>query len=235
MFCVFQKDCNELTTASALIQQTIMLVLICCRWILPKGDMTRDQLSQLLLVFIGMAADMLEFSSESLKLKETACDETLIYFVLTIWSWSLLQFSIGLTATKARKTRAAGTGVGARSKAAVTKVCNCCETEIWAIMTTVVMQDGPYLVMRLYLIIKYMLLDRMMLFFTCKNGLLVLLQTYRLYVVLTTEKEPSESGDEEKGDKEKKDEKKIECYAMTVETDKGELSDNSKPIVIKDS
>ena len=38
-----------------------MLVLIIGRWMLPKGDMTRDQLAQLLLVYIGTAADIIEF------------------------------------------------------------------------------------------------------------------------------------------------------------------------------
>lgn len=36
-----------------LIEQFLMLVLIVGRWMLPKGDLTRDQLSQLLLVYIG--------------------------------------------------------------------------------------------------------------------------------------------------------------------------------------
>jgi hypothetical protein len=38
-----------------LIEQFLMLVLIIGRWLLPKGDLTRDQLSQLLLVYIGEA------------------------------------------------------------------------------------------------------------------------------------------------------------------------------------
>lgn len=38
-----------------------MLILILGRWMLPKGDLTRDQLSQLLLVYIGTAADIIEF------------------------------------------------------------------------------------------------------------------------------------------------------------------------------
>lgn len=37
-----------------LIEQFLMLILIIGRWMLPKGDLTRDQLSQLLLVYIGM-------------------------------------------------------------------------------------------------------------------------------------------------------------------------------------
>jgi hypothetical protein len=44
-----------------LIEQALMLILIIGRWMLPKGDLTRDQLAQLLLVFIGTAADILEF------------------------------------------------------------------------------------------------------------------------------------------------------------------------------
>ena len=43
-----------------LIEQFLMLILIIGRWMLPKGDLTRDQLSQLLLVYIGTAADIIE-------------------------------------------------------------------------------------------------------------------------------------------------------------------------------
>lgn len=39
-----------------LVEQTLLLVLIIGRWLLPVGKtMTRDQLSQLLLVYIGTA------------------------------------------------------------------------------------------------------------------------------------------------------------------------------------
>lgn len=50
-----------------LIEQFLMLVLIIGRWLLPKGDLTRDQLSQLLLVYIGKIDKILE------KLKITTC------------------------------------------------------------------------------------------------------------------------------------------------------------------
>ncbi|XP_006813274.1 transmembrane protein 26-like [Saccoglossus kowalevskii] len=43
------------------MQQLLLGLLIVGRWILPKGEITRDQLSQLLLVYIGIAADILEF------------------------------------------------------------------------------------------------------------------------------------------------------------------------------
>lgn len=42
------------STWITLIEQFLMLILIVGRWMLPKGDLTRDQLSQLLLVYIGI-------------------------------------------------------------------------------------------------------------------------------------------------------------------------------------
>lgn len=44
-----------------LLEQLLLLLLILGRWMLPKGDLTHDQLSQLLLVYIGTAADIVEF------------------------------------------------------------------------------------------------------------------------------------------------------------------------------
>jgi hypothetical protein len=35
-----------------IIEQMILLVLILSRWLLPKGELTREELSQLLLVII---------------------------------------------------------------------------------------------------------------------------------------------------------------------------------------
>ena len=44
-----------------MIEQLLLLLLIMGRWMLPKGKLTHDQLSQLLLVYIGTAADIVEF------------------------------------------------------------------------------------------------------------------------------------------------------------------------------
>lgn len=91
-----------------LLQQSMMLVFIAGRWVGPKGAMTREQLSQLLLAYVGMAADMLEFITETLKIPEVACNNVLVTLVFVIWLWSLLQYTLGLTATKQRKTRVVG-------------------------------------------------------------------------------------------------------------------------------
>lgn len=90
-----------------LIEQFLMLILIVGRWLLPKGDLTRDQLSQLLLVYIGTAADIIEFF-DSFKDPKIAGDPLLMYLTLGIWSWSLVQFTIVLSATRSRKPRGGG-------------------------------------------------------------------------------------------------------------------------------
>ena len=44
-----------------MLEQLLLLLLILGRWILPKGELTHDQLSELLLVYIATAADIVEF------------------------------------------------------------------------------------------------------------------------------------------------------------------------------
>jgi hypothetical protein len=58
-----------------------LLILILGRWLLPKGKLTHNQLSQLLLVYIGTAADIVEFF-EAFKEKEV------IIRIYNIWTHS---------------------------------------------------------------------------------------------------------------------------------------------------
>ncbi|XP_071793463.1 uncharacterized protein [Asterias amurensis] len=176
------------------LHQTLLFMLILGRWLLPKGDLSRDQLSQLLLVQIGMAADILEFVTEGLKA------EIMVYgiytyvqvlIILTVWTWSLPQFTLSLTLTKSRKPRVAGTGSILREQPHVDHrgnfgVCHLfCGTEVWAILVTMTMQDLPFLGTRLYLIFNPEIpISIPFLFFTFKNALLTMLQLYRLSVIL---------------------------------------------------
>ena len=41
--------------------QILILAIVLGRWILPKGKINQDELSQLLLIFIGTGADIVEF------------------------------------------------------------------------------------------------------------------------------------------------------------------------------
>ncbi|XP_013163346.1 PREDICTED: transmembrane protein 26 [Papilio xuthus] len=160
-----------------LIEQFLMLTLIVGRWLLPKGDLTRDQLSQLLLVYIGTAADIIEFF-DSFKDEKVATEKVLVLLTLAIWSWSLVQFTVVLTATKSRKTR----GTAHRSDMNSSRAC-CCSIEVCAIIMNIALQDAPFLAFRLLIIAHYKIINYMNIFFTCKNTLVILLQIYRLYVL----------------------------------------------------
>ncbi|XP_059621195.1 transmembrane protein 26 [Phlebotomus argentipes] len=166
-----------------LIEQFLMLILIVGRWMLPKGDLTRDQLSQLLLVYIGTAADIIEFF-DSFKDNTIANDRLLVLLTLGIWSWSLLQFTIVLSATRARKPRGSG-GTSTYDHELGCCCCTCCSIDAWGIALNILLQDAPFLAFRLLIIIHYNIISYMNVFFTCKNTLVILLQLYRLYVVHT--------------------------------------------------
>lgn len=168
-----------------ILEQGLLLILIVGRWMLPKGDVTYDQLSQLLFVYIGIASDIMEIFvlfEEQAVLRH----RVLPYCVLTIWSTSLLQYTLVLTATRARKPRVAHpTQKTEMDDTLVVEcgVCYCCETEIWAILITILLQDLPFLIIRMYVIIVERVINYTILFFTCKNILVVCLQFFRLTVI----------------------------------------------------
>ncbi|XP_068627125.1 transmembrane protein 26-like [Battus philenor] len=189
-----------------LIEQFLMLTLIVGRWLLPKGDLTRDQLSQLLLVYIGTAADIIEFF-DSFKDEKVATEKVLVLLTLAIWSWSLVQFTVVLTATKSRKTR------GTAHRSDITSRACCCSIEVCAIIMNIALQDAPFLAFRLLIIAHYKIINYMNIFFTCKNTLVILLQIYRLYVLhLETLEEGTGSvyrkRKKHKSDKKEKDKKR---------------------------
>ena len=75
-----------------------MLLLIIGRWLLPKaGSMTRDSLSQLLLINVAMCADISEFF-DLMKLNEAKTSKPLTIAILVLWTWSLMQFPFNATA-----------------------------------------------------------------------------------------------------------------------------------------
>lgn len=74
----------------------------------------------------------------------------------------------------------------------------CCTIDVCSIILNITLQDGPFLVFRLLLILHYKIISYMNIFFTCKNTLVILLQIYRLYVVYTEgNKKPSGTDDVE--------------------------------------
>ena len=61
--------------------------------LLNSGDLTRDQLSSLLITNLGTASDIVDFYSilDESQTKQENDTMDLIYVILVFWTWSLLQ------------------------------------------------------------------------------------------------------------------------------------------------
>ncbi|XP_074627250.1 transmembrane protein 26-like [Acropora palmata] len=237
---------NSQTLAKQVFELGLIIGLIIGRWLLPRGEITRDQLSALLLGYVGTAADILELF-EVLEEQAVSTTRQVTYAVLSVYSWSLLQFCLVTTATTGKnnqiritnnkvnpddvinrkislhkygkqeelkeryierlqmKRRQTEMNVmrGKGFKGVKEKKINPITTargevkqisrremllhgDIFGILTGIFMQDGPFLIFRLLLIIQYQVSSEMHIFFTCKNAIALSLLVYRLCILTCT-------------------------------------------------
>ncbi|OCT72632.1 transmembrane protein 26 [Xenopus laevis] len=163
------------------LEQVMILVIVMGRWIMPKGEMDRSQLSQLLLIYIALGADILDILNLIKEPQVETCRMVNI-IGLAIFSWALLQFTLVLTQTQSSdSTDNDETSSGNCGP-------TCCTSEVWSLLIAMVMQDGPFLIFRLYVMIKEQVLNEMMIFFICKNILTVIIEIYRIIVIQCSEK-----------------------------------------------
>ena len=194
----------EPDTWLSLLEQSLLFLLILGRWFLPRGKLTRNQLSQLLFVYLGIASDVMELFIlfEEPLIRQ---DRVLTLVTLGVWSVSLLQFCIILTSIKmtGRKSRAVGTvditpreepKVDDENSSACKKFLS---TEIWSLMVSIALMDGPFLGVRLYALFRYRILSYGILFFSFKNLLMISLLIYRMRVVCCAENDDEKSDDDE--------------------------------------
>ncbi|XP_044184358.1 transmembrane protein 26-like isoform X3 [Acropora muricata] len=92
-------------------EQALVLILVIGRWLLPKGEITRDQLSQLLLIYIGTGADIMEFTGiineHDTRRTNTQMlqNKRFVNAVFLFWSVSLFQFSLTIFAMEGTAQR----------------------------------------------------------------------------------------------------------------------------------
>lgn len=94
---------QQLDNSRLLLHQTLLFVLVICTWIQPQHSrMTQNVLSQLLLIYIALAADIIEFATETIDddNMNMLCSSKTYYLVWAIWMVSLLQFVLISTASK---------------------------------------------------------------------------------------------------------------------------------------
>ncbi|KAI6178190.1 hypothetical protein M3Y98_00473800 [Aphelenchoides besseyi] len=165
------------------LEQLLLVVLIVGRWILPKGEISREQLSQILLAYLAISSDIVEFF-DVFKERVVFQNLHLQYIVLSAWTLSLLQFPFILTVSRARKVRIAINEEVPikRQRPELSQLFY--DVDLWAIFVANSLQDIPFLLVRLYLIIHFKLVTYTLLFFLSKNVLVIVLQSWRAFVLL---------------------------------------------------
>jgi hypothetical protein len=88
-----------------IVELSFMFIIILGRWILPKGDISHSALSQLLLVYLSLASDILDLLT-LFNEQEIQISSPMVRLVLTVFSLCMLQFALNLTATRGRSFRA---------------------------------------------------------------------------------------------------------------------------------
>ncbi|PIO31734.1 hypothetical protein AB205_0025310 [Aquarana catesbeiana] len=181
MDSVYTEYSNELQA----MEEILIVVLVIGRWIMPKGHLSRDQLCQLLLTYIALGADILDVLQ---LIKETKMNTNMSVAVvgLCLFSWAILQFTIVLTQTASTKSQTSSFTEKSQSTTDRKRpsLPSCCTNETWSVIITVGMQDGPFLVYRVYLATAQGVFNDSMTFFICKNALTVILEIYRVGMFL---------------------------------------------------
>ena len=98
---------------------------------------------------------------------KVASNRVLCIIILAIWSWSLLQFTMVLTAGPTKNKKAV------RVKDKKHNCCHtaknvCCSVDVWSILINIILQDAPFFIFRLLLILHYKIISETNIFFTCK-------------------------------------------------------------------
>jgi hypothetical protein len=176
------------------IEVTFLMIIIVGRWLLPKGKISRSALSQLLLVYLSLASDMIDLLS-IFQEDKVIKDFQMIYSTLAVFSWSTFQFSLSLVASRGRtfrlETDSQHIQLASKQKNRYNnnpiKIKTICQklvsSELPSIFITILMQDLPFLIIRFIAVIHFKVHSYTTIFFTCKNLIILFLQFYRLYSI----------------------------------------------------
>ena len=163
-----------------LLEQSMMFVLILCRWVLPRGHIDRHSLSQLLIMYSAISADILDFT-DMFQVKEISTNKFYMKIGLSVWSWSMVQFTLVVTTAFGFRPK---TSLQENQRLSAAVRASWDRSEAASIFMIFVMQDGPFLVVRLYTILNIPLSDYYTIFFfSLKNMLTLFLGLFRLMVL----------------------------------------------------
>ncbi|KAL5017989.1 hypothetical protein ScPMuIL_003711 [Solemya velum] len=164
------------------VEQTFLYLMVVGRWVLPRGHISRDELSKLLFIFIERASDIIELLA-LFRERVVRDDVTLTYVILSVWSLSLIQFTLVVTARRRPEVVDIHIETGCSVPGGAERPGCLCGSEVRAIFLSICLQDIPFLVVRVYTAVVHTLITYTILFFTAKNLLLVVLNCYRLLIM----------------------------------------------------
>ncbi|KAG2458784.1 TMM26 protein, partial [Polypterus senegalus] len=172
------------------IEQSMMLVLVIGRWLMPSAGMTSEQLYQLLLMDSGLGADILDLI-DAFKESGVEISRNVRIIGLTVFSWSLMQFPLALTQANDPQDSDSDEDASAyvTDKQSVVSRArkffkSCMSGEMWSLFIIIGMQDGPSLVFRMYLLIQEKVRSQMMIFFIGKHFISIVFEVYRIVAVI---------------------------------------------------
>ncbi len=151
---ILSDELKSLSISSASVDQyviyievSMMLIIILGRWMMPKKGITRNELSQLLLVYMSIASDVIDLLSI---LQENAIiqNKAMVYSTLIVYSWSLYQFTLNLVASSSGMKSVEPSLLGTESAMSFTESSDenhrylILKNEIFNIIINLVMQVG---------------------------------------------------------------------------------------------
>ena len=174
------------------LELSLLLLIIVGRWVLPKGITSRSNLSQLLLVYMSVASDIVDlltiFNEE-----QVLTSQRMLIATLIVLSWSLLQFATNMSAAS-KNNRSVNLdsfrqNIRKRRRRRLFLLYPMqvlFENDAWYLYELNLMScSAIQLALRLVAVIKFDVRSYSTLFFTCKNGIILFLQFYRLIAIVS--------------------------------------------------
>ncbi|KAH3861289.1 transmembrane protein 26-like [Dreissena polymorpha] len=157
-----------------IIQETLVYLIIFGGWVLPRANTSKDELSSVLLEYLGMASDIMELFA-LFDEPRVQTNQHLTYAILTIWSISFLQFIPILKQHKGNKLLHIELLLNGKR--------SCNFAEVVSTCIKLLLQDLPFMCLRLTIIVHFQLVTYSLVFFVVKNIVTILLLVYRLTVL----------------------------------------------------
>ncbi|XP_075251017.1 uncharacterized protein LOC142343186 isoform X2 [Convolutriloba macropyga] len=175
-FALMDDSAELKATITLVMEQLTMVTLLFIRWIIPRSrDMSKEQLATTLGGWMGMMADQLNFLV-LLDEEPVFSRPAMTYTVLTIFSFSQLQFCLVYTA----RIKQASPNRKTAKEWLFT-------TFLWTSVCILFLQDIPFVLIRCYCVFKINVVNHTVAYFIGKNFIVIMLQLYRILVVFSQE------------------------------------------------